>query len=161
MTPAGRDRMRAQLDHLKRVERPNISAAIEEARGHGDLKENAEYHSAKEKQGFIEAKIRELDAKLSLAQVVDPTKLSGSRVSFGATVTLVDTDTEEELKYSIVGEDEADHRAGLLSYQAPVARALMGREEGDTVEVKAANPPRTFEIEKVEFVEIKLPGFEA
>ncbi len=157
MTPAGRDRMKRTLDHLKRVERPAISAAIEEARAHGDLKENAEYHAAKEKQGLTEARIREYEAKLAMAQVIDPERLSGARVSFGATVTLLDLDTDEELTYSIVGDDEADFRHGLLNYKSPIARGVLGKEEGDEVEIDTGSATRSFEILAVEFKPIVLP----
>jgi transcription elongation factor GreA len=157
MTPSGYARMKKQLDHLKRVERPGISAAIEEARAHGDLKENAEYHAAKEKQGLIEAKIRELDAKVSLAQVVDPTKLSGNRVSFGATVRLLETGSDEEVTYAIVGADEADLRYGLINYLSPIAAGLMGKEEGDEAKIRTDAGTRTFEILAVEFRDIVIP----
>lgn len=157
MTPAGRDRLKAELDRLKRVERPAISAQIEEARAHGDLKENAEYHAAKEKQGMTEARIRTLETKIALAQVVDPTKLSGSRVSFAATVVLLDVDTDEELRYSIVGDEESDFKHGLISYKSPIAQGVLGREEGDETTIEVGSGTRTFEILEVLFDEIPLP----
>lgn len=157
MTPAGKDRLARELDRLRR-ERPVISAQIEEARAHGDLRENAEYHAAKEKQGITEARIREYEAKLAMAQVIDPTKLSGAKIRFGATVTLLETATEKQLKYSIVGEDEADFKVGLLNYQSPIARGLLGKDEGDDVEINTGAGNRSFEILKVEYVEILLPS---
>lgn len=157
MTPAGYARMKKQLDQLKRVERPGISAAIEEARAHGDLKENAEYHAAKEKQGLIEARIREYEAKVSLAQVIDPTTLSGSRVTFGATVRLMDNDTDEEVTYSIVGADEADVKSRLLNYLSPIAAGLMGKEVDDDVEIRTDGGKRSFTILAIEYREIILP----
>lgn len=157
MTPAGKARMQAALDHLKRTERPAISAAIEEARAHGDLKENAEYHAAKDRQGMIEARIRDYETKLQLAEIIDPTSLSGDMVRFGATVRIMDLDTDEELTYSIVGEDEADFRHGLLSFQSPIARAILGREEGDTVVVDTGTVSRNLEILSVAYRPIQLP----
>lgn len=157
MTPAGRDRLKAELEHLKRVERPAISAAIEEARAHGDLKENAEYHAAKEKQGLSEARIRTLETKLALAEIVDPLRLGGGRISFAATVTLLDLDTEEEMVYSIVGDEEADFKHGLLNYKSPIARGILGREEGDEVTIEVGNGTRSFEILEVDFKPIELP----
>lgn len=159
MTPAGRRRLQEELEYLRTVERPAISAAIEEARSHGDLKENAEYHSAKERQGLIEARVRELETKISLSEVIDPTTGRGSVVRFGATVTLLDLDTDEEITYSIVGEDEADHRNGLLNYKAPVARGIMTKEEGDEVVIPLDERQRNFEILKVEYREIPLAPF--
>lgn len=156
MTPAGRDRLKDELEHLKKVERPAISAAIEEARAHGDLKENAEYHAAKEKQGLSEARVRLLETKLALAEVIDPLRLNGNRISFGATVTLLDLDTDEELTYAIVGDEEADFKHGLLNYKSPIARGVLGKEEGDEVSIEVGNGTRSFEILDVEFKEIKL-----
>lgn len=155
MTPAGRDRMRHELDRLRK-ERPLISAAIEEARAHGDLRENAEYHAAKEKQGLVEARIREFEAKLAMAQVIDPAKLSGNRVSFGATVDVVDEDTGDAYTYSIVGEDEANTKLGLISYKSPIARGLLGREEGDECLIDTGAAQRTLSISEVRFNEIVL-----
>ena len=158
MTPAGKDRLKKEVDYLKRIERPAISKAIEVAREHGDLKENAEYHAAKERQGMVEAKLRIMEARLSRAQVVDPTKLSGSRVVFGATVDLLDVDTEDEITYSIVGEDEADFRRGLLNFMSPIARAILGKEDGDECIVDTGGGNRrTLEILDVRFEEIELP----
>src|SRR5512140_263582 len=138
MTPAGHATMKAQLYKLKNVDRLANSRAIEVARGHGDLSENADYSAAKEEQGLIEAKIRELEAKTALAEVIDPTKLSGSRVRFGATVTIEDTDSGESSTYVIVGEHEADIKKGRISIGAPVARALIGKEIGDTIALPSA-----------------------
>lgn len=150
MTPRGQQILKDELRRLKE-ERPRISREIEEARGHGDLSENAEYHAAKEKQGHVEARIRELEAKLALAQVIDPGTLSGTKVVFGATVTLADTDTDEEVVYRIVGEDESDIKAGLISVKAPLARAMIGRELGDSVRLKTAKGTREYEITEVKF----------
>ena len=134
MTRKGHQALETELKHLKSVERPAIIKAIAEAREHGDLSENAEYHSAKEKQSFIEGRIKELEGAISLADVIDPTKMKGG-IKFGATVTLVDEDTDEEKTYQIVGEYEANIEAGLLNIKSPIARALIGKEEGDSVEV--------------------------
>ncbi len=150
MTPRGQRILKDELRRLKE-ERPRISREIEEARGHGDLSENAEYHAAKEKQGHVEARIRELEAKLALAQVIDPATLSGTKVVFGATVTLADTDTDEEVVYRIVGEDESDIKQGLISVRAPLARAMIGRELGDSVRLKTAKGTREYEITEVKF----------
>ena len=154
MTPAGYASMKAQLHKLKNVDRPANSKAIEIARGHGDLSENADYSAAKEEQGLIEAKIRELEAKLALAEVIDPTKLSGSRVRFGATVTIEDTDSGETQRYTIVGEHEADIKKGRISIGAPVARALIGKEVGDTVTVNNPKGKREYEVTEVEWLEV-------
>ena len=150
MTPRGQQNLKDELRRLQ-GERPRISKEIEEARGHGDLSENAEYHAAKEKQGHVEARIRELEAKLALAQVIDPATLSGTKVVFGATVTLSDTDTDEEVVYRIVGEDESDIKQGLISVRAPLARAMIGRELGDSVRLKTAKGTREYEITEVKF----------
>ncbi len=158
MTPAGHARLTNELDQLKRFERPAVSKAIETAREQGDLKENAEYHAAKDKQGMIEARIRLIEARIALAQVIDPLRLSGSRISFGATVTLLDLDTEDERTYAIVGEDEANFKHGLISYKSPIARGILGRLEGDDVEVPVADGVRSFEILTVSFQEIPLPA---
>ena len=152
MTPAGFSSMKAHLKRLKDVDRPANSRAIEIARGHGDLSENADYSAAKEEQGLIEAKIRELEAKLTLAEVIDPTKLSGSRVKFGATVTIEDTDSGETHVYTIVGEHEADIKRGRISIGAPVARAMIGKEVGDTVTVQSPKGKREYEITEVEWL---------
>lgn len=151
MTPAGFNALNSELKNLKVVERPAIITAIAEAREHGDLSENAEYHSAKEKQSFIEGRIKELDSMIGLAQVVDPTKLSGA-IKFGATVKLIDEDTEEEKIYQIVGEQEADIHKGLLNINSPLARALIAKEEGDSVEVKTPGGTRDYEILEIKYV---------
>jgi transcription elongation factor GreA len=140
-----------ELKHLKTIERPAVIKAIEEARAHGDLSENAEYHAAKEKQGFIEGRVGELEAKISLAEVIDPKMLTGSSVKFGATVCVADEDTDEESTYQIVGTDESDIKKGLLSVSSPLARALIGKEVGDTVSVEAPGGARGYEIVTVEF----------
>lgn len=145
LTQSGFDALNAELKHLKTDERPTIIRAIAEAREHGDLSENAEYHSAKEKQSFIEGRIKELEGAISLADVIDPTKLSGS-VKFGATVTIVDEDTDEEKTYQIVGEYEADIEAGRLNIKSPIARALIGKEEGDSIEVRTPGGVKGYEI---------------
>jgi len=149
MTPRGQSLLKEELKRLKEVERPAVIRAIEEARAHGDLSENAEYSAAKERQSFIEGRIRELEAKLAMANVIDPSRLSGEKVVFGATVTLSDGD--EETTYTIVGEDEADIKSGLISITAPVARAIIGREVGDSVKVKTPKGLREIEIVKVSF----------
>lgn len=154
MTPAGYATMKAQLTKLKNVDRPANSRAIEVARGHGDLSENADYSAAKEEQGLIEAKIRELEAKVALAEVIDPTKLSGSRVKFGATVTIEDTESGERQTYTIVGEHEADIKRGRISIGAPVARALINKEVGDTVIVQSPKGRREYEVSEVEWVDV-------
>jgi len=154
MTPSGFAAMKAQLKKLKDVDRPANSRAIEIARGHGDLSENADYSAAKEEQGLIEAKIRELEAKTTLAEVIDPTKLSGTRVKFGATVTFEDTETGDSQTLVIVGEHEADIKKGRISLGAPLARALIGKELGDTVTVQTPKGKREVEITKVEWLEV-------
>ena len=151
LTRAGFDKLDAELKHLKSVERPAIIRAISEAREHGDLSENAEYHSAKEKQSFIEGRIKELEGVISLADVIDPTKLSGS-IKFGATVELVDEDTDEEKTYQIVGEYEADIENGRLNVKSPLARALIGKAEGDSIEVRTPGGDRGYEILKVSYI---------
>ena len=158
MTPAGKVRLRKEVDFLKNIERPRISKEIEVAREHGDLKENAEYHAAKDKQGIVEAKLRVMEGMLSAAEVIDPTKMSGNRVVFGATVTLLDVKNDQELIYSIVGEHEADFKKGLLNLKSPIARGVLGKEEGDEVTVKTGAGDRIFEILEVEFREIPLPA---
>lgn len=145
LTRAGFDKLDAELKHLKSVERPAIIRAISEARDHGDLSENAEYHSAKEKQSFIEGRVKELEGVISLADVIDPSKLSGA-IKFGARVTLVDEDTDEEKTYQIVGEYEADIENGKLNIKSPIARALIGKEEGDSVEVRTPGGQKSYEI---------------
>ena len=150
MTPAGNAALAAELKNLKSVERPAIIEAIATARELGDLKENAEYHSAREKQGFIEGRIKELEGILSLADVIDPAKLNGA-IKFGAKVTLVDEDTDEEKTWQIVGEYEANIEKGLLNIKSPIARALIGKEEGDEVEVAAPGGARGYEIAGVSY----------
>ncbi|UWQ96082.1 transcription elongation factor GreA [Gymnodinialimonas sp. 57CJ19] len=151
MTPKGLEAMNGELKQLKSIERPAIIKAIAEAREHGDLSENAEYHSAKEKQSFIEGRIKELEGSISLAQVIDPSTLSGA-IKFGATVDLVDEETDEEKTYMIVGEAEADIENGLLNIKSPIARALIGKEEGDSVEVRTPGGAKSFEIVKISYV---------
>ena len=150
MTRVGFDKLDAELKRLKSVERPEIIAAIAEARAHGDLSENAEYHSAKEKQSFIEGRIKELEGVISLADVIDTTRLSGP-IKFGATVALVDEDTEEQRTYRIVGEYEADIEKGLLNIRSPLARALIGKDEGDSVEVTTPGGQRSYEIVEIRY----------
>lgn len=154
MTPAGNTAMKAHLKRLKDVERPRNSRAIEIARGHGDLKENADYSAAKEEQGMIEAKIRELEAKLALSEIIDPTKLSGDKVRFGATVTFEDTDSREVLTYVIVGEHEANIKRGRIAIGAPLARAMIGKDVGDTFMMTTPKGKREYEVTKVEWVEV-------
>lgn len=151
MTPAGYKALDNELKTLKTEERPAIIKAIAEAREHGDLSENAEYHSAKEKQSFIEGRIKELEGMISLAEVIDPKKLSGA-IKFGATVLLVDEDTEEEKTYQIVGEAEASIEKGLLNIKSPLARALIGKEEGDSVEVRTPGGTKDYEVLEVKYV---------
>lgn len=151
MTQSGYTRLQDELRLFKGSERPSVIKAIEEARKHGDLSENAEYHAARERQSFIEGKILELEDKISRAQVVDVSQLSGSRVRFGATVVLLDEDTEEEITYQIVGEDEADIKSGRLSVASPLAMSLVGREEGDVFEVSAPGGSKSYEILSVAF----------
>ena len=151
MTRAGNQLLDEELKRLKSVERPSVIQAIAEARELGDLSENAEYHSAREKQSFIEGRIKELEAILSLAEVIDPSKLSGS-IKFGATVTLVDEDSEEERTYQIVGEAEADLERGLLNMRSPLARALIGKDEGDSVEVVTPGGGKSYEIISIRYV---------
>jgi transcription elongation factor GreA len=154
MTPSGQAWMKAQLYKLKNVDRIANSRAIEVARGHGDLSENADYSAAKEEQGLIEAKIREFEAKLAMSEVIDPTKLSGTRVKFGATVTIEDSETAEKHTYVIVGEHEADIKRHRISIGAPVARALIGKEVGDTVTVTTPKGKREYEVTDVEWLEV-------
>ena len=150
MTQRGYSALDIELKALKSVERPSVIQAIAEAREHGDLSENAEYHAAREKQSFIEGRIREIEALLSLADVIDPAKLNGA-IKFGATVTIVDEDTDEEKTYQIVGEPEADIEKGLLNLKSPIARALIGKEEGDSVEVRTPGGTRSYEVLDVVF----------
>ena len=152
MTASGAERLRAELEQLKRVERPRIVAAIAEARAHGDLKENAEYHAAREQQSFVEGRIKDIEAKLSHAQVIDIGKLPpDDKVIFGATVTVINLDTDEAHVYQIVGDDEADVKSGKISYQSPIARALIGKHEGDEVAVQTPSGTVEYEIERVAY----------
>ncbi|RAP42397.1 MULTISPECIES: transcription elongation factor GreA [Rhodovulum] len=151
MTRAGYTALDEELKALKSVERPAVIRAIAEAREHGDLSENAEYHAAREKQSFIEGRIKELEGLLSRADVIDPAKLSGA-IKFGATVTLVDEDTDEEKTYQIVGEAEADIERGLLNIKSPLARALIGKEEGDSVEVRTPGGERSYEVLSIRYI---------
>lgn len=153
MTVVGERNLREELDHLKSEARPQVIAAIAEAREHGDLKENAEYHAAREQQGFIEGRIQEIESKLSVAQVIDVTKLPKTgKVIFGVTVSLLNLDTDAEVTYRIVGEDEADIKAGRISVTSPIARALIGKEEGDIVVVKTPGGDVEYEVGSVEHV---------
>ena len=151
MLPEGHRKLTDQLKQLRSEERPAIVEAIEEARAHGDLSENAEYHAAKERQGQIEASIADIEDQLSRALVIDPTTLSGNKVVFGATVTLIDEE-DKKVRYQLVGQVEANARDGRISYNSPLGRALIGREVGDEVEVSTPSGDRYYEIEKVEFV---------
>lgn len=151
MTGEGHAALEAELKHLKSVERPNIIQAISVAREHGDLSENAEYHAAKEKQSFIEGRLAELEDKLARADVIDVSKLDGTKVRFGATVTIIDVETEKESTYKIVGEDEADVSKGMVSNTSPIARALIGKEEGEEAEVAAPGGARAYEIASVSY----------
>ena len=150
MTPSGAQKLRDELVRLKE-ERPKISREIGIAREHGDLKENAEYHAAKERQGLVEARIKDIEDKLSRAEVIDPAKLSGDKVRFGAVVLLTNLDTDEESTYQIVGADEADLKNGTISVSAPIARALIGKSTGDEVVVVLPGGTRRFEIGSIEF----------
>lgn len=151
MTAAGYERLHDELKRLKTVERPQIIKAIESAREHGDLSENAEYHAARDRQSFIEGRVAELEDKIRRAEVIDVAKLSGKTVMFGATVKVADEDTGEETKFQIVGQDEADINAGLLSIGSPLARALIGKSVGDSAEVNTPKGPRSYEILSVKF----------
>ena len=151
MTAEGYQALDAELKRLKTVERPSVIAAISEARTHGDLSENAEYHAAKERQAFIEGRLAELEDKIARAQVIDVSKLSGKQIKFGATVNLLDEESGQKSKYKIVGEDESDVKAGKISISSPMARALIGKEEGDVVEVMAPGGPKSYEVVKVKY----------
>ncbi len=153
LTQRGADKLREELKELKSVARPKVIKAIAEAREHGDLKENAEYHAAREQQSFIEGRIQDIEAKLSNAEIIDVTKLdAGGKIIFGATVELADEETGEEVRYQIVGEDEADIKAGLLSVNSPIARALIGKQEGDIATVKTPGGVKEFEILAVKYI---------
>ena len=151
MLAEGHRALTDEVKRLKTVERPAVIDAIEEARAHGDLSENAEYHAAKERQGHIEASIAEIEDRLSRALIIDPTTLSGDKVVFGATVSLVDED-DKEVRYQLVGQQEADARVGRISYNSPLGRALIGREVGDEVEVTTPAGDRYYEVAKIEFI---------
>ena len=152
MTASGYKALEDEINQLKNVERHAIIKAIAEARGHGDLSENAEYHAAKERQAFIEGRVIALEDQLGRAEVIDVSKLSGSTVTFGATVTLIDEDTDEKRKYQIVGDMEADAKKGRISVSSPIARAIIGKSKGDTVEVAAPGGAKSYEILKVEWI---------
>jgi transcription elongation factor GreA len=151
MTSSGHQAMLEEIKHLKSVERPRIIKAITEARSHGDLSENAEYHAAKDQQGWIEARVAELEDKVSRAEVIDVTKLSGDTVKFGAFVTLVDEDNDEQSVYQIVGEFEADVKKGKISVTSPIARAIIGKKKGDSVEVMTPGGGKSYEIVKIRY----------
>src|SRR5947208_17044560 len=155
MTPRGAQMLKEELKRRKEVDRFAIVKAIEEARGHGDLSENADYSAAKEAQGFNEGRIKELEVMLALSEIIDPSKLTGDKVVFGATVKLNDTESGDKVVYSIVGEQEADIKKGLISIGAPVARALIGREVGDTVTVRTPKGAREYEILEVSFKDLQ------
>jgi transcription elongation factor GreA len=152
MTAEGYQALDAEMKRLKTEERPAVIAAISEARAHGDLSENAEYHAAKERQAFIEGRLLELEDKIARAQIIDVSKLSGKQVKFGATVNLLDEDSGAKSKYKIVGEDESDVSQGKISVTSPIARALIGKEEGDVIEVMAPGGAKSYEIVKVKYL---------
>jgi len=152
MTAEGYSSLDEELKRLKTLERPAVIAAISEARAHGDLSENAEYHAAKERQGWIEGRIAEIEDKISRAQVIDVSKLSGDTVKFGATVSLIDEDTEDSARYQVVGDHEADVRSGRISLSSPLSRAMIGKAVGDVVEVSTPGGIKAYEITKVEWL---------
>ena len=156
MTPRGQQILKDELKRLREVERPKNVRDIEEARAHGDLKENAEYHAAKERQGFIEGRSREIESILAQAEIIDPAKLSGSKVVFGATVKITDTDSGDETTYSIVGDYEADIKQQRIAVSAPLARAMIGRERGESVTLKTGKGTREYEISDVRFEAIQV-----
>lgn len=151
-TLKGYKRLESELKRLKTVDRPEVITAIAEAREHGDLSENAEYHAARERQGFIEGRVADLENKLSRAEVIDPSKLSGNKVVFGATVTLIDEETEENVIYQIVGMEESDIKNGLVAITAPLSRALIGKEVGDAVEVSTPGGVKSYEVSQIKFI---------
>ena len=151
MTAQGYEKLEAELKHLRSVERPAVIKAIAEAREHGDLSENAEYHAARERQSFIEGRVAELEDAISRSQIIDPKAISGKSIKFGATVKVVDEDTDEEHSYQIVGELEADVKAGKVAVTSPIARALIGKEQGDSIEVITPKGTKAYEILKVQF----------
>lgn len=153
ITAEGAEKLRSELEELKKVARPKVIAAIAEARAHGDLKENAEYHAAREQQSFIEGRIAEINGKLGHAQIIDVTQLgAGGKVVFGSTVDLVDEESGDEITYRIVGEDEADIKQGMISITSPIARALIGKEEGDVAEVQAPGGVKSYEVVEVKYI---------
>ena len=152
MTAAGYSRLEDELRRLKTIERPAVIQAISEARAHGDLSENAEYHAAKERQGWIEGQIIEMEDRFIRAEVIDVAKIAGDTVKFGATVTILDEDTDQKKTWQIVGDFEADVKLGKISISSPIARALIGKKKGDTVEVAAPGGSRTYEIEKIRYL---------
>jgi len=152
MTSQGYRALDEDLKRLKMIERPAVTVAIGEARLHGDLKENAEYHSAKDRQGWIEGQIVQIGDMIARAQVIDVTKLSGTRIKFGATISVIDKDIEEQARYQIVGEHEADVKEGRVSITSPIARAMIGKESGDLVEVRSPSGLKAYEITKVEWI---------
>jgi transcription elongation factor GreA len=154
MTPLGQKKLRDELKRLREVERPKNVQDIEIARAHGDISENAEYAAAKERQAFIEGRIREVEGTIALSEVIDPGKLSGSRVVFGATVRLADTESGDETVYSIVGDHEGAIKEGRIAISAPLARALIGREQGDTVNLRTAKGTREYQIQEVKFIAV-------
>ena len=151
MTAQGYEKLEAELKHLRSVERPAVIKAIAEAREHGDLSENAEYHAARERQSFIEGRVAELEDAISRSQIIDPKSITGKSIKFGATVKVVDEDTDEEHSYQIVGELEADVKAGKVAVTSPIARALIGKEQGDSIEVITPKGTKAYEILKVQF----------
>lgn len=151
MTPQGYQKLKVELKRIREVERPQNIRDLEEARGHGDLSENAEFDAAKDRQGFLDQRMRELENKLSRAQVIDPATLSGDRVVFGATVTLLDVDTDKEVVYTIVGEDESDVKQGKISLKSPIARALIGKHADDLARVRTPGGDKEYEVVSVEF----------
>jgi transcription elongation factor GreA len=151
LTPRGQQALREELKHLREVERPKNVRDIEEARAHGDLRENAEFHAAKERQGFIEGRSRDIESILAQAEIIDPAKLSGSKVVFGATVRLTDTESGDEVTYTIVGDFEADIKGGRIAISAPLARAMIGRERGESVTLRTGKGTREYEIAEVRF----------
>ena len=154
MTPAGQKKLRDELKRLREVERPKNVQDIEIARAHGDISENAEYSAAKERQAFIEGRMREIEGTIALSEVIDPGKLSGTRVVFGATVRLADTESGDETVYSIVGDHEGDIKEGRIAISAPLARAIIGREQGDTVTLRTAKGSREYQIQEIKFIPV-------
>jgi transcription elongation factor GreA len=154
MTPRGQKKLREELKRLREVERPKNVKDIEIARAHGDISENAEYSAAKERQAFIEGRMREVEGTIALSEVIDPGKLSGSRVVFGATVRLIDTESGDETTYSIVGDNEGDIKEGRIAISAPLARAIIGREQGDAVILRTAKGSREYQIQEIKFIPV-------